>query len=36
MLDKVSKGLVKVFGSRDERLLKAYSLIAQEAGEFEE
>ena len=36
MLDKVSKTLVKVFGSRNERLIKAYSVIAQQAGEFEE
>ena len=36
VLDKVSKSLVKVFGSRNERLIKAYSVIAQRAGEFEE
>jgi len=36
VLDKVSKTLVKVFGSRNERLIKAYSLIAQQASEFEE
>ena len=36
MLDKVSKTLVKVFGSRNERLIKAYSVIGQQAGEFEE
>jgi preprotein translocase subunit SecA len=36
VLDKVSKTLVKVFGSRNERLVKAYSVIAQQAGEFEE
>ena len=34
--DKVSKILLKVFGSRNERLIKAYSVIAQQAGEFEE
>ena len=34
--EKVSKALVKVFGSRNERLVKAYSVIAQQAGEFEE
>ncbi|GAG28603.1 unnamed protein product, partial [marine sediment metagenome] len=34
--DKVSKVLLKVFGSRNERLIKAYSVIAQQAGEFEE
>jgi len=36
MIDKVSKILLKVFGSRNERLVKAYSVIGQEAGEFEE
>jgi len=36
MLDKISKILIKVFGSRNERLIKAYSVIALEAGEFEE
>jgi len=36
MFDKVSKILVKVFGSRNERLIKAYSVIAGQAGEFEE
>ncbi|UCG57174.1 MAG: preprotein translocase subunit SecA [Phycisphaerales bacterium] len=36
MFDKVSKALVKVFGSRNERLIKAYSVIAREASEFEE
>jgi len=36
MVDKVGKILLKVFGSRNERLVKAYSVIAQEAGEFEE
>ncbi len=36
MIDKISKILVKVFGSRNERLIKAYSIIAREAGEFEE
>ncbi len=34
--EKVSKALVKVFGSRNERLVKTYSAIAQQAGEFEE
>ncbi|MHC4228484.1 MAG: preprotein translocase subunit SecA, partial [Planctomycetota bacterium] len=34
--EKVSKVLVKIFGSRNERLVKAYSTIAQQAGEFEE
>ena len=34
--DKVNKVLLKVFGSRNERLVKAYSVIAREAGEFEE
>jgi len=36
VLDKVSKTLVKVFGSRNERLVKAYSVIALQASEFEE
>ena len=36
VLDKVSKSLVKVFGSRNERLVKTYSIIAQQASEFEE
>ncbi|MHC4437454.1 MAG: DEAD/DEAH box helicase [Planctomycetota bacterium] len=36
VLDKVSKSLVKVFGSRNERLIKAYSIIAEQASEFEE
>ncbi len=34
--EKVSKTLVKVFGSRNERLVKAYSIIAEQAGDFEE
>jgi len=36
MAGKVSKILVKVFGSRNERLVKAYSVIAKQAGEFEQ
>jgi len=36
VLDKVSKTLVKVFGSRNDRLIKVYSVIAQQASEFEE
>jgi len=36
MVGKVSKILLKVFGSRNERLIKAYSVIARQAGEFEE
>jgi preprotein translocase subunit SecA len=36
MLDKVSKILIKIFGSRNERLVKAYSVIAEQSGEFEE
>jgi len=36
MFDKVSKILLKVFGSRNERLIKGYSVIAQQAGAFEE
>ena len=34
--EKVSKTLVKIFGSRNERLVKAYSVIAEQAAEFEE
>ncbi|MHC4159704.1 MAG: preprotein translocase subunit SecA, partial [Planctomycetota bacterium] len=33
---KVSQILLKVFGSRNERLVKAYSVIVQQAGRFEE
>jgi len=36
MIDKISKILIKIFGSRNERMVKAYSVIAQEAGAFEE
>ena len=37
MLEKVSKILLKIFGSRNERLLKrVYWPIAQQAGQFEE
>ena len=36
LVDKVGKFLLKVFGSRNERLIKAYSVIAQQAGEFED
>lgn len=36
MLNKISKILIKLFGSRSERLVKAYSVIARQAGEFEE
>jgi preprotein translocase subunit SecA len=36
MLNKISKILIKIFGSRSERLVKAYSIIARQAGEFEE
>ena len=35
-LGKINKTLVKVFGSRNERLVKAYSVITRQAGEFEE
>ncbi len=34
--DKVSKLLIKVFGSRNERLVKSYSFMVREAGEYEE
>jgi preprotein translocase subunit SecA len=36
MLDKISKTLIRIFGSRNERLVKAYSVISEEAGKFEE
>ena len=36
MFDKVNKILLKVFGSRNERLIKAYSVIARQAGVLEE
>ncbi|RKY25759.1 MAG: preprotein translocase subunit SecA [Planctomycetota bacterium] len=36
MFSKISKALIKVFGSRNERLVKAYMAIAQQAGAFEE
>ena len=35
MLNKISNTLVKIFGSRNERLVKAYRVIAEKAGEFE-
>ncbi len=34
--EKVSKALVKIFGSRNERLIKSYSAIPRQAGVFEE
>ncbi len=36
MASNLTKTLIKIFGSRNERLVKSYSNIAQEAGEFEE
>ncbi|HUV40183.1 MAG TPA: preprotein translocase subunit SecA [Sedimentisphaerales bacterium] len=35
MAETVSKILVKIFGSRNERLVKSYSQVARMAGEFE-
>jgi preprotein translocase subunit SecA len=35
-LDKISKMLVKVFGSRNERLVKAYSATARQSGAYED
>jgi len=35
-LQKAGKILLKIFGSRNERLVKAYSVAAGEAGKFEE
>jgi len=34
--EKISKVLTKFFGSRNERLIKAYSVISAQASEFEE
>ena len=36
MASKIGKALIKIFGSRNERLVKSYSAIPREAGEFEE
>jgi len=36
MFENAGKTLVKIFGSRNERLIKNYSVIAGRAGEFEE
>ena len=36
MPNKISNILVKIFGSRNERLVKSYSLIAQQSGLLEE
>ncbi|MGB2806516.1 MAG: preprotein translocase subunit SecA [Sedimentisphaerales bacterium] len=36
MIDKISKILLKIFGSRNERMIKSYSVIGPEVGEFEE
>ncbi len=33
---KISKMFLKIFGSRNERLVKSYSTIAKKAGDFEE
>ena len=35
MIDKISKFLVSIFGSRNERQVKSYSVIAAQAGAFE-
>ncbi|MHC4085443.1 MAG: preprotein translocase subunit SecA [Planctomycetota bacterium] len=35
MIDKISKILLKIFGSRNERMIKSYSVIGQQVGEFE-
>ena len=36
MSSKIGKILLKIFGSRNERLVKAYSVIAKQAGQFEQ
>jgi len=35
-LERISKVLLKTFGSRNERLIKAYSVIARQAGTYEQ
>jgi preprotein translocase subunit SecA len=34
--EKISKVLIKIFGSRNERLVKSYSVVAEQAQAFEE
>jgi len=36
MFERLSKSLVKIFGSRNERLIKSYSVIVQQAARFEQ
>ncbi|MBN2018740.1 MAG: hypothetical protein JW749_00785, partial [Sedimentisphaerales bacterium] len=36
MFEKFSKAIVKLFGSRSDRLVKTYMVVARKAGEFEE
>ena len=36
MLNKISKIFVRIFGSRNERLIKSYMTVSLQAGEFEE
>jgi preprotein translocase subunit SecA len=36
MISKLGKILLKIFGSRNERLVKAYSVIARQASQFEQ
>jgi preprotein translocase subunit SecA len=36
MFEKISKAIIKIFGSRSERLVKAYMMVARKAGVFEE
>jgi preprotein translocase subunit SecA len=36
MLKNFGKKVVKIFGSRSERLVKTYMVVAREASEFEE
>ena len=36
MLGNFGKKVVKIFGSRSERLVKTYMTVARKAGEFEE
>ena len=35
MFKQISKAMVKVFGSRNERLIKSYMTVAEQAGQYE-
>ena len=36
MFKQISKAMVKVFGSRNERLIKSYMTVAEQAGQYEQ